>query len=121
MRDPLIPEAILESKDHEIRELIKSSDQTYAVDIDDDLYGQALRRYLLFSQWPTVLQTDVPELNDELVLYNTYYWLKRFSKLYKAKHGHDAGLEDQAIELLTYADCEFDWSVIEQIEHKLQG
>jgi hypothetical protein len=120
MINELIPENILQRKDQEIGELIKSSDQVYAIAIDDELYGPAFRHYLLFSRWPYLLKRDVPDLDAQIIFYNAYYWFVKFSKLYMAKHGYDTGLEQQAFQILENADFNIDWVMIEQIEHQVE-
>jgi hypothetical protein len=118
MRDPLVAETILAAKDEQIRQRIRDSGQRHGNDVDHQRYGQALRRFLLFSQWPELLHGEVPDLDAETLLYNSYYWLKRFSKLYMAEHGYQAGFEQQAFQLLEHADVSFDWSIIERLEHE---
>jgi hypothetical protein len=77
-----------------------------------------LRRPLLFF----VLLTHLPDLlngefaADEL-FYNRYYWFSRFSKKYQQEHGYDAGFEQEAHQLLEYADIELDERLVEVEKH----
>jgi hypothetical protein len=116
MEDFLIPESILASKDQELKRLINSSDTAYAVNSDDERYGTAFRRYLLFSRWPALLENDMGTLTLQTMLYNQYYWMLKFSKLYMLCQGYDAGMEQQVFGILEKAECEVDWSIIEQID-----
>jgi hypothetical protein len=43
---------------------------------------------------------------------------QRFSNLYMAEHGYQAGFEQQVFQLLEHADVSFDWSIIEKLEHE---
>jgi hypothetical protein len=116
----LIPESILQGKDHMIRERVKSSNLTYAVDMDNEYYGAPFRYFLLFFHWPCLLESDVPDLDSQLTFYNAYYWFIKFSKVYMAMHGHDTGLEQQAFQILEKAEFNIDWEMIKQIEHQVE-
>jgi len=115
MNNLLIPEAILQAKDREIRQLAESLRGRYGVDIDNDIYGPAFRYYLAFSHQPSLLAVTPSDLDDKAVLYNRFYWFSKFVKLHTMKHGYDPGLEQQTFQLLEQASCQIDWSVIEDI------
>jgi len=117
MTDFLVHEDVLISLDEDLKRLIRSESEVYAVDPGDDLYGVALRRHFLFSRWPALLSKSGLQLTNEQILYNSYYWMRSFAKLHTLKHGYDAGLEQQVFMLLERADCDVDWEVIERIDH----
>ena len=114
MSDFLVPEHMLATLDKDIGRLAASGDEAFTVD-HDELYGVAFRRYLLFSRWSRLLTEAGLRLSEEGILYNSYYWMLRFSRLHALTHGYDAGIEQQAFEILAQASCEVDWGVIEQI------
>jgi hypothetical protein len=72
---------------------------------------------LLFTHWPSLL----PEyLAAEQIFYNRYYWFRRFASLYQKKNGFDAGIEQQADQLIEYAGSALDWTVVEQIDAQVR-
>lgn len=63
-------------------------------------------------------------IDNELIFYNRYYWFVFFLKLYTAKHGYDAGLEQQAFQLLEESETmniEVDWDLIVKIESDINN
>jgi hypothetical protein len=120
MSEVLIPEKALAGLDETVRRLSATRAESYAVDQDDELYGTAFQRYLLFAQWPSVLTEAGLHLSKEEVLYNSYYWILKFAKLHALKHGYDAGIEQQVFKVLEQAYCDVDWSVVEQISNLVE-
>ncbi len=57
--------------------------------------------------------------SDSLVLYNRYYWFLRFAKIHSEQHGKDAGIEQQAFQILENAMTDIDWAVVEAIDKKI--
>jgi len=115
MRKPphLVPEQLLASKDEALRSLIASLCPAPTVDPDDEIYGAAFRRYLLFAHLPSLAGE---QLSEQEIFYNKFYWFLAFAQLYKRKQGTNDGLDQQACQILETAPCRFDWTVIEQIE-----
>jgi hypothetical protein len=111
----LIPEAKLVSKDNEVKANIHSIDPSFHVDPDHKTYGPAFRHYLLLSHWPSSLG----DVSPETLFYNRYYWFLKFIRRYVAEHGPDAGLEQQAFQMLEQAPTDVDWSVIAEIERQI--
>lgn len=56
------------------------------------------------------------ELTAEDQLYNRYFWFRRFANAHCAKFGEDAGIEQQAIQILEHAECSIDWSQVNELE-----
>ena len=75
----------------------------------------ALRYFLVFSERGAAATAGLGTFSDVELFYNRYYWFKRFAKLYQAARGYDAGIEDQASQLLERAPAEVDWDVVEEI------
>ncbi len=120
----LVSESTLNETDEKLGRLIDKVKHEYGIDVDDDLYGSAFRYYLLFDRWPTLLQGAVPELDATVRFYNKYYWFWRMKCLYFQKHGYDAGLDQQAFQLLEYAHehetFDIDLLVTHQIEKRVE-
>ncbi len=116
----LIPEDELKQKDSLIRQLIERSDRRYSGAADDNLYGPALRYSLLFSDPFALNKLDFSHLSGVDVFYNEYYWFLLFTKLHQAKHGYDAGLEQQAFKLLEKAPPDVDWKMVEEINNRIE-
>ena len=49
-------------------------------------------------------------------LYNRYLWFRRFANAHLAKFGEDAGIEQQAFQILDQAECDVDWSQVERLD-----
>jgi hypothetical protein len=81
----------------------------------EDSAAPALIRSLLFERWPDLLPEDLA-LDEVTRFYNHYYWFVRFVSEYQAAHGSDAGLEQQAIELLSQAPDGVDWDGLQSLD-----
>ena len=46
---------------------------------------------------------------------NRYYWFTRFACLAQRTFGYDAGIEQQAFQIIEYAECEIDAGLLEQL------
>lgn len=83
----------------------------------DDSYGPPLRYYVLFTHEPSLLGIRLPK---STIFYNRYYWFLAFKTAHTAKHGYDAGLEQQAFRILEYAheheNYEIDLSIVDAID-----
>jgi hypothetical protein len=115
--DIMIPEAVLAEKDSEMRTMIETKKQSLSADIDDPTYGPSLRHFLLLSEYSVLLQGSFRPDSQKL-FYNKYYWFVRFVRLYSSKCGQDAGLEQQAFQMLEQESEQLDWSIVEEIDKK---
>src|SRR4051794_25528742 len=107
---------LLATKEPEIGQKIDHLAEPYRQELlEDEQCGRALRNYLLFTHWPSLINLEGAELSPSDIFYNRYRWFLTLVKLYHAKHGADAGLDQQAFRLLEEADIEVDWSAIEEI------
>jgi hypothetical protein len=84
--------------------------------IDDPLAGRALKFYLLLKEMPNLIAGQ--GISPEQLFWSRYYWFLRHARLREAVAGRDAGLEQQAFQILEHppANCSPDWSVLEQVE-----
>src|SRR4051812_39942683 len=71
----------------------------------------ALRYFLVFSEQGAATTAGLGTFSEAQLFYNRYYWFSRFAKLHQAAHGYDAGIEDQASQMLERAPAEVDWAV----------
>lgn len=120
----IISKEILAAKLPEIELKLKESNQKFAIDWNDDFLGTAVRYYLLFTYWPSLLGAEDGEKKSTLIFYNRYYWFYYFLRLYTMKNGKNAGLEQQAFQLLEESeglDVGIDWSLIEKIQNDIEA
>lgn len=120
MTVPLVSESALEAVEAEVRRLIPTLDPPLAADPDDATYGAPLRHYLLFAHWLALLTRHGHTLDPAAVVYNAYYWFLTFKRLWQARHGFDAGLEQQAFQLLERAVGEIDLEAVAAIERRVE-
>jgi hypothetical protein len=112
--DPLVPEAALREHSAAIRAATATAAAGYTAALDEP-GGAALRHHLLFADASRAHVAGF-SLDAVALFYNQYYWFKRFVCERDAARGHDAGLEQQAFQLLESAPDDVDWSVIEAID-----
>lgn len=120
MNEVLMSDRALVDLDPDIAAMISSIKDHIAINYNDPEYGLAFRRYLLFSRWPYLLEKVGLRATNEEILYNSYYWMLKFSKLYIKKHGFDAGMEQQAFKILESTSFEIDWNVVEQLTNLVE-
>ncbi len=61
-------------------------------------YGRALKFYLLLTEAPELF--DDLGVDPERLFWSRYYWFLVFERRYRAAEGPDAGIEQQAFQLL---------------------
>jgi hypothetical protein len=115
MSEMIIPEEELKKREALIRQLTERFRRERSIDADDLFYGSAYRHYVVFAEPLALDALGLPEMEEARVLYNEYYWFLLFSKLYQVKHGYDAGLKQQAFELLDRSHVNIDWAIVEEI------
>lgn len=115
----LFSEAQLSPYDVEMLTRARSLSEARTVDIDNQRYGVAFVRYLLFTYWPELILEPGTD-TDKRCLYNRYYWFQRFARAYCHQHGPDAGLDQQALQMLEHSGVEIDWQVVEEIEAQME-
>ena len=120
MSDPIIQERDLIEADQFIRRLIEQRNTTDLAVVNNDLYGPAFRRYVLFSEPMIPAGCGVPIQTEAVRFYNRYYWFLLFVKLYQARHGFDAGVEQQAFGLLENAGIDIDWAYVEELSRRVE-
>jgi hypothetical protein len=88
--------------------------------LDDPVSGRALKFYFMLTELPLLI-ADLG-LSAEEVFWSRYYWFRRYAKLREATIGRDAGLEQQAFQILEHPDppCDPDWSELESIEARAE-
>src|ERR1043165_2238511 len=98
----LIPLAMLQRHEADVLHRLDSSTTSYSKELYEPQYRHSLLYYLLFTHWPELLNGGMAEPTP--VLYNRLYWFFRVSKAYQARHGYDAGFEQQAFQIIETAD-----------------
>jgi hypothetical protein len=88
--------------------------------LSDDNLSTLLQYYLFLTEYPNAVHSYLPELSEADLLYNRYYWFLKFKTNYGSKRGDDAGLDQQAFQLIEEIDQKLtagvNWSIIQQIE-----
>jgi hypothetical protein len=113
----LVPVGLLEEKAADFDARRGELPQHYDLSLlDAPLSGRALKCYLLLTEMPNLLGEGT--VSAERVLYSRYYWFVLFARLRQAMAGYDAGLDQQALQILEQppTDCELDWLLVERIE-----
>jgi hypothetical protein len=82
----------------------------------DPVAGPSLMAYLILTDQPEVARSL--GLQAEEVFASRYYWLRRFIVLREANVGPNAGLHQQAMQLLEHPEpkCTPDWALLEAVE-----
>lgn len=119
MSNALISEDELKEKHQVVTKLLEQPGREHSIEANDSLYGLAFTYYRLFSDASACEELGFSGLSNAAVFYNRYYWFLLFSKLYQAKHGFDAGLEQQAFKLLESAGPDVDWAFVEDISNRV--
>lgn len=112
---------LTESDIKEIIKLIdKPIDKKYFINIEDDDIRTLLDNYLYLTYYQDNVAEQLQIVSKEILFYSRYYWFNKFMKKYFSKYGYDAGIEQQAFEILEQINgCEdivIDLTVIERIE-----
>ncbi len=80
--------------------------------VDHPIAGWCLRNYLILTECPELLGEHQP---CEVELYwSRYYWLCRFTRLWSAVVGYDAGLEQQLFQFLEHPPD--GWDLLPEVE-----
>ena len=113
-QDFLIPEAILTAHlDAQFLEAdaLKSDSRIPK----DSTCERALCYYRLLTEWQFDATKHVG-IDEKVVFYSRYYWFKLYCKLWTSQFGYDAGLEQQAFQIIESGPDGIDWSVVEDID-----
>jgi len=87
-----------------------------------DVQGAAaefFRYYVLFSEG-LATSVGLDGIDTSRAFYNSYYWFERFVRAQSEAHGYDAGLEQQAHQLLEDSPIELDPDVMTEIAERLE-
>lgn len=111
----IVPDVLLSCFDHAVMERLSRESTGFAIDPTNADYGRAFCRYMLFNNWPEMVQEL--QLSESDLYYNRYYWARTFASAFQTVHGPDAGLEQQVFKIFESAPPDVDWNVIEAIEN----
>ena len=96
--DALVPDLMIYSFVEELDAKVAALQLPHVIDTKNETYGREFLFYLLFTHALLPLDMDAVE-----VFYNRYYWFRRFMEGYQTERGLDAGLEQQAFQMLEQA------------------
>ncbi len=102
--------------EQEVRDLLKDSNVNI-IPMQGE-HGAALSIFLALSYFPHVA-LGIADFSEVDLFYNKYYWLLKAVRGWQRDHGLDAGLEQQAFQILEHAGIEVDWDVVEKIEQRV--
>jgi hypothetical protein len=117
----IVPKTLLLQVDPQLLERIGTGVVRLALDPHDEIYGEPLRYYLLFTYWPELLADHLPAFGNKELCANRYYWFSRLVHLFKSAHGPDAGLDQQLFQLLEECSSVLSWEEIQEIEGAAQA
>lgn len=110
-----VPVNIINAAKPRILDLIRNSERRIGVDLDDAFYGDIFLYYLALSDPKIVMEIGLSHLSEFDIYYNRFYFFTLFSKLYQIKHGYDAGIEQQAFQLLEESPSGVNLAIVEYI------
>jgi len=114
----LIPEALLTDKRAQEAQLCSiDGSGLFPELLADKLYGPSFANYVLLTNFPEEFRDA---FTDEDIFWNRYYWFLRFVKLHHWRDGPDAGMDQQAFQLIEYPPCEVDWLNFERVETQVK-
>ncbi|MEM5421230.1 hypothetical protein [Paraburkholderia ferrariae] len=114
MMEDLILEAQLPVTDALLARLVEKFPAVRWYELDEDVRDAYARRVaLLHRELRPAL--GVGDLSELVAFYNAYYWALVFAKIYQARYGFDAGIEQEAFKVLEVAPADVDWPTVERV------
>ena len=113
----LIPETLLTPLYSEARARSSTSDGSADVTLSGTPDERPYLNYLVMTHVHEKLPSEWQ--TESLVLYNRYYWFLRFAKIHSEQHAKDAGIDQQAFQILENAMADIDWAVVEAIDKRI--
>jgi hypothetical protein len=123
MNDPIVPIKDLAAAERSLPTKVRKALEARSEDTAHPKYGAALRRHLLFADKAALTAAGLGGLSPDVAFYNAYYWFLVFAQLSQAVRGFDAGVEQQAGELLANhgAGATLDFELIEALEARAKS
>jgi len=111
----LIRDDVLAAMDSSFDSIPGLSDKYNLAFVNDARTGRSLKNYIILTERAELFAAR--GITAEEVFWSRYFWFLRFVNLRQAMHGSDAGLEQQAFQILEYPypDCAPDWSSLESV------
>jgi hypothetical protein len=83
--------------------------------ITDSRFSGNLRAYLLLTEHPEAFSD---RYDPESIFWSRYYWFLRLIRVFQECEGADAGMEQQAFQILEHPwpNCDPDWSHLKLVE-----
>jgi hypothetical protein len=116
----LVEEGLLDSPDPAFQSALAELGTRYDASlVTHPLYGRCLVLYLVLTDHPDLVANL--GLSNEQMFWSRYFWFGVFTKLALAVDGPNAGLEQQAHQILEHPqpDCDPDWSFGERVTHEI--
>jgi hypothetical protein len=119
MMDILIAEEKLPVGDALLTRLSEKVPTVHWHQLDEDV-RQAYARYVALLDGDLRRGLGVGNLSELVAFYNAYYWALVFAKRYQARYGFDAGIEQEAFQVLEHAPSNVDWQIVESVNQAAQ-
>ena len=120
MMDILIAEDQLRVSDDLLMRLAEKNPAVQWFNLEEDL-RQAYARHIALLDIELRQALGAEELSELSAFYNSYYWILVFIKIYQARHGFDAGMEQEAFKILERAPADIDWQLVERVNQSVQA
>ncbi|WP_053365750.1 immunity 22 family protein [Bacillus sp. FJAT-27245] len=98
-------------------------DLSNIITIDDEDLTKVLHYFLILKEFGQEIAAGSSFTNEQ-ILYSQYYWFVYFKNQYISKYGYDAGMDQQAFQLIEHIAYELhddvNWDILEQITNDLK-
>lgn len=105
-----------------IEDIVASGFYSRELAFSSNPWSTALQNYLILTHKPSLIKNI--QIGESQLLFNRYYWLKKFYHLYSLHNGIDAGIEQQIsllIESIGNKVKDFNWSELQRIDETTES
>ena len=105
-----------------IEDIVASGSYSRELVYSSNPWSTALQNYLILTHKPSLIKNI--QIDESQLLFNRYYWFKKFYHLYSRYNGIDAGIEQQIsllIESIGNKVKDFNWSELQRIDGTIES
>jgi len=113
--DVLIAESQLIVSEALLTRLVEKVPAVRWREIDKEVEAAYARHFALLDK-DLRSELGVAHLSEPVAFYNAYYWMLLFEKRYEARYGFNAGVKDEAVNILERAPAGVDWNVVASVK-----
>lgn len=106
----------------EIEEIVKSGSYSKELVYNSKLWSISLQNYLILTHKPSLIR--IIHIDESQLLFNRYYWIKKFYHSYSHDNGTDVGIEQQIsllIETIGNKIKNFNWDELQRIDETIEA